>query len=91
MRVIIRDEGSSVIAAVRKENDVFIHKLADKNHLVKHFTSELYELGKKFKELNKKDVINHIKKCFTYAIAQNKGQSTQLANILHNIPDHLYG
>lgn len=91
VQVIIGDEDSSTIAAVRNVSDVFIHKLADKNHLVKHFTSELYELGKKFRELNKKGVINHVKKCFTYAIAQNKGQGMQLANILRSTPDHLYG
>jgi hypothetical protein len=91
VRVIIGDEDSSTIAAVRKESSETVHKLADKNHLVKHFTSKLYELAKKCKQLNKQGVISHVKKCFTYAIAQNKGQTTQLADILRSIPDHLYG
>lgn len=46
VRVIIGDEDSSTIAAIRKGNENVIHKLADKNHLVKHFVSELYSLVK---------------------------------------------
>jgi len=37
VRVVIDDEDSSTIAAVRKENSEVIYKLADKNHLVKNF------------------------------------------------------
>ena len=90
VRVVIGDEDSSTMAAVRKENPLVIHKLADKNHLVKHFVSELYVLAKTFKQLNKKGVITHIKKCFTYAIEQNKGETAVLAKTLRTIPDHLY-
>lgn len=84
------DEDSSTIAAIRKNNPHTIFKLSDKNHLVKNFGKELYELAKIYKELNKKDVILHLKKCFTYAIAQNKGKSEELANVLRTIPDHFF-
>lgn len=67
-----------------------IHKLADKNHLVKNFVSELYTLSNSFKELKKSGVINHLKKCFTYAIAQQKGRTADLASAIRNIPDHVY-
>ena len=85
VRVVIEDEESSTTAAVRKGSDKFFHKSADKNHHVKHFTSESYELAKKYKQLNKKGAINHLKKCFTYAIAQNKGHKTQLTKILRKV------
>ena len=88
--VIIGDEDSSTIAAVRRENNNVIHKLADNNHLIKHFVSELYDLAKTFKELKKQGVINHLKKCFCYAIAQNKGSSTDVAQAIKSIPDHVY-
>ncbi|XP_046746391.1 uncharacterized protein LOC124411343 [Diprion similis] len=91
VRAVIGDEDISIIAAVRTVSDKFIHKLADKNHLVKHFTNEWYGLAKKFNQLNKKGAISHLKKCFTYAIAQDKGQETQLGDVLRNLPDHLYG
>lgn len=44
----------------------------------------------KQKELNKKGFISHIKKCFAYAIAQNRGKSIELAKNVRCIPDHLY-
>lgn len=90
VRVVIGDEDSSTISAVRKENAKTIYKLADKNHLIKNFGKELYELQKTCKELNKKGAIQHLKKCFSYAIAQNKGRSAELANILRSIPDHVF-
>ncbi|EFN81799.1 hypothetical protein EAI_04162 [Harpegnathos saltator] len=79
--VVIGDEDSSTIAAVRKGNPYKIYKLADKNHLKKNFGKELYDLAKFYKELNKTGVIKHIKKCFSYAIAQNKGKSVSTEDI----------
>lgn len=42
------------------------------------------------KQLNRKLCIPHIKKCFAYAVAQNKGDSENLAKHLKEIPNHLY-
>ncbi|KAJ8665305.1 hypothetical protein QAD02_006967 [Eretmocerus hayati] len=69
---------------------VNISKLADKNHLTENSGKELYELTKIHKELNRKGVIDHIKKYFTYAVAQNKGKPIELAQTLRTIPDHLF-
>ncbi|XP_024888392.1 uncharacterized protein LOC112465192, partial [Temnothorax curvispinosus] len=91
VRVLIGDEDSSTIAAVRRGNDETIFKLADNNHLKKHFSKDLYELQKTFKEMKKRDVIPHLKKCFNYAVAQNKGKSVELASTLRTIPDHVFG
>lgn len=91
VRVIIGDEDSSMIAAVRADepNQKF-HNLADKNHLTKNFAGELYKMSEEFKELKKKDVIPHIKKCFTYAVSQNRGKPQNLATNLKQIPDHIF-
>lgn len=90
--MIVGDEDSSMIAAVRKNKpEVNFHKLADKNHLTKNVSNELYKMRDKFKQLNRKGVIAHIKKCFSYAVAQNKGKSQDLAKQLKNLPDHLFG
>lgn len=92
VRVIIGDEDSSMISAVRKDNpNVSFYKLADRNHLVKNFGKELYDMRSIYKELNKKGAIPHIKKCFAYAVSQNKGNSDRLATELRRIPEHLYG
>ncbi|KAK0073244.1 hypothetical protein PV325_010035, partial [Microctonus aethiopoides] len=66
-RVLIGDEDSSTISNVRKSRSEIIFKLADNNHLNKHFVTELY------------------------AVAQNKGNSIQLADALRQIPDHAFG
>lgn len=92
VKVVIGDEDSSMIAAVRKDNpEIKIHKLADKNHLQKNMSNELYKLSNTHKQLCRKGVIAHIKKCFCYAVSQNKGQSKTLAEALKSIPHHLFG
>ncbi|KAJ8671540.1 hypothetical protein QAD02_002799 [Eretmocerus hayati] len=80
------------MASISSDNtNLVIFELCDKKHLVKNFVKELYELGKTCGELGKKGTIDHVKECFTYAIAQNKGESVNLADTLRQIPDHLFG
>ena len=50
----------------------------------------MYSLRPKYKELNKKGLISHIKKCFSYAVAQNNGNSKNLAKNLRCISEHLF-
>lgn len=90
-RVIIGDENSSTISNVRKNRTEKIFKLADKNHLNKHFVTEFYQLQKEFNEMKPKKVIPRLKKCFGYAVAQNKGNSIQLADAVRQIPYHVFG
>ncbi|KAH0546618.1 hypothetical protein KQX54_012305 [Cotesia glomerata] len=87
-RVLIGDEDSCTIGAVRRGNPKKIFKLADQNHLKKNFSQDLWKLSN-FKEI-KKNSIDHIKKCFSYALAQNVGDSKNLAKAIRNIPNHLY-
>ena len=92
--VVIGDEDSSMIAAVRRNSDKSVYKLSDKNHLVKNFTGELYHLANSkdhnHKELKRTGVIPHFKRCFVYGIAQNKGKPIDLCAAILNIPDHFY-
>ena len=55
VHVIIGDEDSSMITAERKDRPLY--KLADKNHLAKNFTSELYEMHPMFEKLEKKELL----------------------------------
>lgn len=91
VKVLIGDEDSSTIAAINLENPLKVRKLSDSNHLKKHVMKDLYALQKNFKEMRKKEVIPHLKKCFTYAVSQNQGQSAQLARTIRTIPDHAFG
>ncbi|KAJ8685919.1 hypothetical protein QAD02_021712 [Eretmocerus hayati] len=90
--VLIGDEDSSTMASIHTvDPDLKIFKLADKNHQVKNLGKDLYELAKIHKELGGKGVIDHVKKCFSYAVAQNKGKTKNLAITLRSIPHHLFG
>ncbi|XP_074106493.1 uncharacterized protein LOC141532165 [Cotesia typhae] len=40
--------------------------------------------------MKRKNVIPHLKKCFNYAVAQNKGNSVKLAKTIAAIPDHVF-
>ncbi|XP_046590208.1 uncharacterized protein LOC124293408 [Neodiprion lecontei] len=91
VKVLIGDEDSSTIAAVRQNNPQSVHELTDANHLRKNFMSALYDLRKNFKEMRDKEVIPHLKKCFSYALVQNKGDSANLTKSLRNIPEHFIG
>ncbi|KAK0160457.1 hypothetical protein PV328_007866 [Microctonus aethiopoides] len=64
-RVLIGDEDSCTIAAVRRGNPKKIFKIVDLNHLKKIFNRDLWKMAN-FKEI-KKSSIDHIKKCFSYA------------------------
>lgn len=82
---------SSMIAAVRNDcPGVTFHKLADKNHLTKNFTKDLYKMRDAHSQLNRKGAITHIKKCFGYTLSQNKGDSENLANTLIDLTNHLF-
>ncbi|XP_046465905.1 uncharacterized protein [Neodiprion pinetum] len=91
VRVLIGDEDSSTIAAVRQGNLQTVFKLADSNHLKKNFANALYELRKGYSEMRNKEVIPHLKKCFSYALVQNKGHSAELGKTIRNIPEHVFG
>lgn len=96
VKVVIGDEDVWSMSDVRKEMDRMglketIYKLADRNHVKKNFSKKLYKLKERFEELNKVGLINHIKKCFTYAMSQSKGNSKKLSETLRAIPNHLYG
>lgn len=52
--------------------------------------NDLYKLSDTFKELKKSGVIKHLKKCFCFAIAQNKSNILDLATAIKNTPNHVY-
>ncbi|XP_057335039.1 uncharacterized protein LOC130673844 [Microplitis mediator] len=53
------------------------------------FQRELYKLGSTYKELNS-PVITHLKKCFNYALDQNRDNSEDAKKALLNIVNHVY-
>lgn len=85
--VLVGDDDSSTMAALRR-NGTVIEKWSDLNHCTKSLNNALYKL--KHKSLTT-GVINYLKRCFTYAIKQNKNQPFQLEKALKNIVNHVFG
>ncbi|XP_066589564.1 uncharacterized protein [Prorops nasuta] len=73
--IVIADNDSSAIAAIRNTQNHEIVKQSDKNH-----TS---------KELNT-DAIKYLQKCFNYSISKNIGDCENMAKAIQNIPYHTF-
>ncbi|KAF2883108.1 hypothetical protein ILUMI_23063 [Ignelater luminosus] len=87
--ILIGDDDSSTIAAVRAATKSQVIKLSDKNHTSRGVTNTIYKHANEHKEL-KNDSIAYLHRCFTYAISRNAGNCTEIANSLRNIPNHTF-
>lgn len=79
--ILIGDDDSSTITACRNSSSHHIVKHSDKNHTSTGVKKQLYKMEKNYQELNK-DRISYLHRCFTYAVAQNKGNSVALAEAI---------
>ena len=89
-QTLIGDDDSSTISKLREEVDDQIIKVSDIQHIKRTLEGKLLKIKSQHKELTD-TVIKYIKKCFSYAIAQNKGDPTSLATALQSIPGHIFG
>lgn len=91
-RVVTGDDDSTLVPAIErtKRHHGKVFKLSDNNHLKRRFRSDLYNIKPQFREMRKPEVIPHLRKCFNFAVAQNKGNSEELAATLRSIPDHVF-
>nr|XP_012218851.1 PREDICTED: uncharacterized protein LOC105670095 [Linepithema humile] len=87
--VLVGDDDSSTIAACRAAANHPIIKQSDVNHTSGGVKKKMYNIQKNHKELTK-DCIIYLHRCFTYALAQNKGNSVGLANAVRSIPYHAF-
>ena len=93
--VLIADNDSSSIAAVH--NAVTTHtvlKQSDMNHTTKGVSKKLYEIAKSRSQNPddemSHDFINYLKKYFTSAVKQNRGDLEKIKNAITNIPKHVF-
>ena len=93
VRAVVGDDDSSTISAILHGSVHKIFKLSCRIHLGRNFVKGLYKLkkNKKYSVLGKKGVIAHLKKCFSYALAQNVGNTKKMKASLLSIRDHVYG
>ncbi|XP_071578903.1 uncharacterized protein [Temnothorax nylanderi] len=88
---LIGDEDSSTIAAVQRETSHRVVKWSDSNHVRKKFTGKLYKLASTHRELDRGSVIPYLKRCFNYALDQNKGNTEATTKALLSIAEHIFG
>ncbi|XP_053391808.1 uncharacterized protein LOC128554565 [Mercenaria mercenaria] len=84
--VMIMDDDCTTMAKIKHP----VTKWSDLNHTRNHLGNSLYNLQKKHKCLSPK-VIQFLKKCFSYAVAQNKGNAKGLERSLQQIVPHIFG
>lgn len=92
--IVVGDDDSSTIAAIRRCVDHPVVKFSDRNHTSK---GVIFYIGHTFchvvkishKELTS-DAIKYLKRCFGYALSQHIGNSTAMANAIRQIPHHAF-
>ena len=87
---LIGDEDAATIKAVHEEVDADVEKRSDVSHIKRSLGNALFNIKNQHKELSD-SVIGHVKKCFAYALQQNRGQAESLAAAIVNVPQHLFG
>ena len=90
--VFIGDNDSSSISAIKKVANHNIIKQSDKNHTSKGVKTLLYKIDKS-KDPDKEmtlEAIKYLHKCFTYAMAQHRGNVKKMAAAIANIPYHAF-
>ena len=87
--VMIGDNDSSSISAIRAGSNHEVIKHSDKNHTSKGVTNELYKIKKDHKELTSNS-IKYLQRCFNYCVSQNPGDPMGMAAAIKNIPYHCY-
>ncbi|XP_071652436.1 uncharacterized protein [Temnothorax longispinosus] len=85
VNVLIGDDDSSTIAAVRRESTTRIDKWSDLNHASKAMINALYGLKLPTK------IIEYFSRCFTCAIKKNEGNPEAVKDALKNVVSHAFG
>ncbi|XP_034944842.1 uncharacterized protein [Chelonus insularis] len=83
--VLIGDDDSSTLAAVKRNSNYVIGKWSDLNHATKGFTSALYSM----KVL--RSLITYFSQRFSTAIKRNKDNSENVRAASLNVVNHAYG
>ena len=87
---VLGDDDATTISHLRKHVNPDMEKTSDLNHVKKNLGNRLYALREAgHKEMTTKTV-KHIQKCFSYAIAQNKGNVNGFQASVRALIPHLY-
>ena len=89
------DDDSTTKAHIRQKVSYDVEKLSDVVHTKRSLTTRLYNLSQRGKFQNSsvlsQEVINYLVKCFSYGIAQNKGNPKKIQSAIRNVIPHAFG
>ncbi|XP_046399328.1 uncharacterized protein LOC124165845 [Ischnura elegans] len=88
---LIGDGDSSTLAAVQRESQHSVQKWADINHTKKRFSAWLYRASASHRQLFGRNVLPYLKRCFSYAVDQNRGDEEGTRRAIINIANHDFG
>lgn len=88
--VLVGDEDAATYCHVQQQTAHHVKKWIDTNHTTKKFSNKLYTAAKTHRYLSS-NVIKYLKKCFNYAVAQNKDDVEGLKASLRCIITHTFG
>ena len=92
--IYIGDDDSPTLSQMHENVPYGVTKWSDITHIKRSLTTRLYNISEhKFSNCStlSQKVINYLTKCFSYCIAQNKGNHVQLKNSLKQIVPHAFG
>ena len=89
------DDDSTTELHIKQNVPYGVEKWSDTIHMKRSLTTRLYNLSQRSKFPNcsilSQKVINYLVKCFTYCIAQNKGDHKNMKRSMQNIIPHAFG
>ena len=89
------DDDSTTEAHIRQKVGHNVEKLSDIVHMKRSLTTRLYNLRQNGRFPNSstlsQKVINYLVRCFSYAIAQNKGNQQEIQKAIACIVPHAFG
>ncbi|CAB3997189.1 Hypothetical predicted protein, partial [Paramuricea clavata] len=93
--IYIGDDDTTTLSHMHEKVPYDVEKWSDITHAKRSLTTKLYNIsqGNKFKDSSplSQKVINYLEKCFSYCVAQNKGNPSQLKKSLSQIVPHAFG
>ena len=93
--IYIGDDDTTTLSHMHEKVPYDVEKWSDITHAKRSLTTKLYNIsqGNKFKDSSplSQKVINYLAKCFSYCVAQNKGNPSQLKKSLSQIVPHAFG
>ena len=91
INVLIMDEDATTLPKIAAAVQHSVIKWSDINHVRKHLGTSLFALQKEHRQSLPNATITWLQKCFSYAVAQNKGSPEKVEAALRSIVSHAFG